>query len=73
MHLAAGFAPAIADSDVEVIIRPHAGWYPATELGTELGVLAILAWVLTFGTHDLTHSLRRLQSRLTVRGSASTR
>jgi diguanylate cyclase (GGDEF)-like protein len=66
VQLAPGFAPAIAGSDIAVIIRPHEGWYPATELGTELGVLAILAWVLTFGTHDLTHSLRRLQSRLTV-------
>jgi diguanylate cyclase (GGDEF)-like protein len=66
VHLAAGYAPAVAGSDLQVIIRPHEGWYPTAELGTELGVLAILAWVLTFGTHDLTHSLRRLQSRLSV-------
>jgi diguanylate cyclase (GGDEF)-like protein len=64
--LAAGFAPAIAGSDLEIVIRPHAGGYPAPELATEIGVLAILAWVLTFGTHDLTHSLRRLQSRLAL-------
>jgi diguanylate cyclase (GGDEF)-like protein len=64
IHLPAGFVPAIAGSDLQIAIRPRAGWYPASELGTEIGVLAILAWVLVFGTHDLTHSLRRLQERL---------
>jgi diguanylate cyclase (GGDEF)-like protein len=65
IHLPAGFVPADAGSDLQIAIRPRAGWYPASELATEIGVLAILAWVLTFGTHDLTHSLRRLQERLT--------
>jgi diguanylate cyclase (GGDEF)-like protein len=64
IRLPAGFSPAIAGSDLQIAIRPRAGWYPASELATEIGVLAILAWVLTFGTHDLTHSLRRLQERL---------
>jgi diguanylate cyclase (GGDEF)-like protein len=66
IRLPAGFAPAIAGSDLEVAVRPRAGWYPTSELATEIGVLAILAWVLAFGTHDLTHSLRRLQERLAV-------
>jgi len=64
IHLPAGFIPAIAGSDLQIAIRPRAGWYPASELATEIGVLAILAWMLVFGTHDLTHSLRRLQERL---------
>ena len=66
IRLPAGFAPAIAASDLQVAIRPRAGWYPASELATEIGVLAVLAWLLAFGTHDLTHSLRRLQERLAV-------
>jgi diguanylate cyclase (GGDEF)-like protein len=66
IRLPAGFAPAIFGSDLEVAIRPRAGWYPTSELATEIGVLAILAWVLAFGAHDLTHSLRRLQERLAV-------
>jgi diguanylate cyclase (GGDEF)-like protein len=60
----AGFVPAIPGSDLQVAIRPREGWYPTSELATEIGVLAILAWVLAFGTHDLTHSLRRLRERL---------
>jgi diguanylate cyclase (GGDEF)-like protein len=64
--LPAGFAPAIAGSDLQIAIRPREGWYPTSELATEIGVLAILAWLLAFGTHDLTHSLRRLQERLAV-------
>jgi diguanylate cyclase (GGDEF)-like protein len=66
IRLPAGFVPAIAASDLQVAIRPRAGWYPASELATEIGVLAVLAWLLAFGTHDLTHSLRRLQERLAV-------
>jgi diguanylate cyclase (GGDEF)-like protein len=66
VRLPAGFAPALTGSDLQVLVRPHAGWYPAPELATEIGVLAILAWLLGFGTHDLTHSLRRLQSRLAL-------
>jgi len=66
IRLPAGFAPAIAASDLQVAIRPRAGWYPASELATEIGVLAVIAWLLSFGTHDLTHSLRRLQERLAV-------
>jgi Amt family ammonium transporter len=66
IRLPAGFAPAIFGSDLEVAIRPRAGWYPTSELATEIGVLAILAWVLAFGAHDLTHSLRRLQERHAV-------
>jgi diguanylate cyclase (GGDEF)-like protein len=64
VRLPAGFLPAIPGSDLQIAIRPREGWYPASELATEIGVLAILAWVLAFGTHDLTHSLRRLQERL---------
>jgi diguanylate cyclase (GGDEF)-like protein len=66
IRLPTGFVPAIAGSDLQIAIRPRAGWYPTSELATEIGVLAILAWVLAFGTHDLTHSLRRLQERLSV-------
>jgi diguanylate cyclase (GGDEF)-like protein len=66
IHLPPGFAAAIAASDLQVAIRPRAGWYPASELATEIGVLAVLAWLLGFGTHDLTHSLRRLQERLAI-------
>jgi len=64
IRLPAGFVPAIAGSDLELALRPRAGWYPTSELATEIGVLAILAWVLAFGTHDLTHTLRRLRERL---------
>jgi diguanylate cyclase (GGDEF)-like protein len=66
IRLPQGFVPAIAASDLQAAIRPRAGWYPASELATEIGVLAVLAWLLVFGTHDLTHSLRRLQERLAV-------
>ncbi len=64
IRLPNGFAPAIAGSYLQVGIRPRAGWYPATELASEIGLLAFLAWLLAFGTHDLSHALQRSRSAL---------
>jgi diguanylate cyclase (GGDEF)-like protein len=47
-----------------VSIRPRTGWYPATELASDIGLLAFLAWLLAFGTHDLSYALRRSRSAL---------
>ena len=49
---------------LELAVRPRSGWYPARDLATEIGLLAVLAWGLAFGTHDLTHTLRRTQGAL---------
>jgi diguanylate cyclase (GGDEF)-like protein len=66
IRLPNGFAPAISGSYLQVSLRPRAGWYPATELASDIGLLAFLAWLLAFGTHDLTHSLQRSRSALTA-------
>jgi diguanylate cyclase (GGDEF)-like protein len=57
-------AAAIPGSYLEVAIRPRAGWYPATLLASEIGLLVFLAWLLAFGTHDLTHALERSSAAL---------
>jgi diguanylate cyclase (GGDEF)-like protein len=64
IRLPNGFAPANAGSYLQLSLRPKAGWYPATELASDIGLLAFLAWLLAFGTHDLTHSLQRSRSAL---------
>jgi diguanylate cyclase (GGDEF)-like protein len=64
IRLPSGFAPAVPGTDLQVSIRPRGGWYPATELASDIGLLAFLAWLLAFGTHDLTHSLRRSRATL---------
>src|SRR5882724_5768499 len=64
VRLPNGFAPAIAGSYLAVSIRPHNGWYPATELASDIGLLAFLAWLLAFGTHDLSHALQRSRAAL---------
>jgi diguanylate cyclase (GGDEF)-like protein len=45
-------------------IRPRSGWYPPQVIATEVGALALLVWALSFGTYELTHSLRRARSAL---------
>jgi diguanylate cyclase (GGDEF)-like protein len=66
IRLPNGFAPAIAGSYLAVSIRPRTGWYPATELASDIGLLAFLAWLLAFGTHDLSHALQRSRAALTA-------
>jgi len=57
-------AAAIPGSYLQVAIRPRAGWYPATLLASEIGLLAFLAWLFAFGTHDLGHALQRSRATL---------
>jgi diguanylate cyclase (GGDEF)-like protein len=64
IRLPGGFTPATAGSYLQVSIRPRTGWYPATELASDIGLFAFLAWLLAFGTHDLSHALRRSRSAL---------
>ncbi len=45
-------------------IRPRGGWYPTRTLATDIGLLALLAWLLTFMAHDLTQRTIRLRTSL---------
>ncbi len=45
-------------------VRPHGGWYPTRTLATDVGLLLLLAWLLTFTTHDVTHRTIRLRASL---------
>ncbi len=60
-------AAAVPGSHLQVAIRPRSGWYPASLLTSEIALLAFLTWLLTFGTHDLSHALQR--SRVALAGS----
>ena len=55
---------AIPGSYLEMAIRPRAGWYPATLLASEIGLLVFLAWLFAFGTHELSHALQRSRATL---------
>jgi len=45
-------------------VRPRAGWYPTRTLATDIGLLALTAWLLTFIAHDLAERTRRLKAAL---------
>jgi diguanylate cyclase (GGDEF)-like protein len=49
---------------LELAIRPKSGWYPARDLAFAVGLLASVAWLLAFATHDLVHSLNRAKEAL---------
>ncbi len=57
-------SPAVAGSYLRLAVRPRAGWFPSTLLESEIAVLVMLAWLLAFGTHDLTHALDRARAAL---------
>jgi diguanylate cyclase (GGDEF)-like protein len=49
---------------LKLAIRPRSGWYPARDLATGIGLIAVLAWAFFLGTHDLMRSLRRARAAL---------
>ena len=58
-----GFA-FISPGALSLQIRPHEGWYPTRMLATDIGLLALMAWLLTFIAHDVTHRTARLRISL---------
>jgi diguanylate cyclase (GGDEF)-like protein len=63
VHAPAGFAFA-SPGALTVEIRPRTGWYPTRTLATDIGLLALIAWLLTFTAHDVTHRSLRLRTYL---------
>jgi diguanylate cyclase (GGDEF)-like protein len=49
---------------LQLAIRPREGWYPASRLASEIGLLALMAWLLAFGTHDLIIRSQHLRQQL---------
>ena len=66
IHVPAGFSLDLPSGYLKLIIRPKTGWYPARDLGAALALLAVVAWLLAFATHDLVHSLRRTRESLAL-------
>lgn len=51
---------------VRLALRPKSGWYPARELAAAIALLAVVAWLLAFATHDLVHALHRARDALAL-------
>jgi diguanylate cyclase (GGDEF)-like protein len=64
MRLPDGFSTVNAGTALELAVQPSAGWYPANRVATEIGLLALLAWLVAFGTHDLLHRSQHLKAQL---------
>lgn len=64
VRLPAGFVPISSGATLELAMRPSEGWYPASRLATEIGLLALLAWLVAFGMHDLLHRAQHLKAQL---------
>ncbi len=60
----AGFHFGPQTGDLQLQLKPRAGWFPASEIATDVGLLAVVAWLLAFATHDGVHRLQRLQAAL---------
>ncbi len=61
-----GFSEDLPGGYLQLAIRPKTGWYPARELAAAIALLAVVAWLLTFATHDLVHSLHRSRDALAL-------
>jgi diguanylate cyclase (GGDEF)-like protein len=60
----AAFSQELPTGYLELAVRPKSGWYPARDLAFAVGLLASVAWLLAFATHDLVHSLHRARDAL---------
>jgi len=60
----AGFHFGAQNGELQLQLRPRAGWFPPSEIATDVGLLAVVAWLLAFATHDGVHRLQRLQGAL---------
>ncbi|MGH8291343.1 MAG: putative bifunctional diguanylate cyclase/phosphodiesterase [Steroidobacteraceae bacterium] len=63
IHAPSGFAFSSTGA-LSFEIRPRGGWYPTRTLATDIGLLALIAWLLTFTAHDLTQRTLRLRASL---------
>lgn len=61
-----GSAQDLQGGQLQLAIRPKSGWYPARELAAAIALLAVLAWLLSFATHDLVHSLHRAHDAVSL-------
>lgn len=66
IRLPEGYARELPGGYVQLALRPKAGWYPARELAAAIALLAVVAWMLAFATHDLVHSLHRARDALSL-------
>lgn len=66
IRLPDGYARDLPDGYVQLALHPKAGWYPARELAAAIALLAVVAWMLAFATHDLVHSLHRARDALSL-------
>ena len=64
IRVPAGFSQDLPTGYLELAVRPKSGWYPARDLALAVGLLASVAWLLAFATHDLVHSLHRARDAL---------
>jgi diguanylate cyclase (GGDEF)-like protein len=63
IHAPAGF-PLPSRGPLVFQVRPRVGWYPTRTLASDVGLLALVTWLLTFITHDLTQRTQRLRAAL---------
>jgi diguanylate cyclase (GGDEF)-like protein len=64
IRIPAGVAQDLPSGYLRLSIRPKSGWYPVRELAASIGLLACVAWLLAFTTHDLVHALHRTREAL---------
>jgi len=61
-----GFSQDLPSGYLQLAIRPKTGWYPVRELAAAIALLAFVAWLLAFATHDLVHSMNRAKEALAL-------
>jgi diguanylate cyclase (GGDEF)-like protein len=64
VRVPAGVSQDLPTGYLELAVRPKSGWYPVRDLAFAILLLASVAWLLAFATHDLVHSLHRARDAI---------
>ena len=64
IHFPAAFPHRLPEGEWTIAVRPHAGWYPLSELATDVATLVASVWLLTLVAYDVTRSSRRWRTAL---------
>jgi diguanylate cyclase (GGDEF)-like protein len=64
IELPAALPQSLRGAALTIAVRPRAGWYPASELVADIGLLAVVTWLLTIGAYDVMRKMNRQRAAL---------
>ena len=66
LQLPADLPQSLRGTQLTIAARPRAGWYPASSLAADIGLLVVATWLLTLGAYDVMRDSNRSRAALSA-------